>query len=200
MIRWIPGDVKLGRADRIHLEISRRSARLLPICCRFQNLQEGIHRRARRRIKLRRRCFTSDLYLSLLFQSYPDLCKHKNENVPFILNRFLLPHFSQSRGKFNEQENCRSVWVVACKFFVSRTINQLLNVNIVATSRENRGSVLGAGLRYLRHWLDCDLIRSLRRLESDKSPLDANRSRARGREYRALSCGTCDRARLLKRN
>lgn len=38
MIRWVPGDVELGRADRIHLEISRRAAGLLPLRRRFQNL------------------------------------------------------------------------------------------------------------------------------------------------------------------
>ena len=40
MIRWVPGDVKLGRADGIYLEVSRRPARLLPFGRRFQNLKE----------------------------------------------------------------------------------------------------------------------------------------------------------------
>lgn len=38
MIGWVPGDVELGRADGIHLEISRRAAGLLSFRRRFQNL------------------------------------------------------------------------------------------------------------------------------------------------------------------
>lgn len=44
MIGWVPGDVELGRADGIHLEISRRAAGLLPFRRRFQNL-DGKRRR-----------------------------------------------------------------------------------------------------------------------------------------------------------
>lgn len=40
MIRWVPGDVELGRGDGIHLEISGRAAWLLPFRRRFQNLGE----------------------------------------------------------------------------------------------------------------------------------------------------------------
>ena len=44
MIGWVPGDVELGRADGIHLEISRRAARLFSFRRRFQNL-DGKRRR-----------------------------------------------------------------------------------------------------------------------------------------------------------